>query len=220
MNPKILLVDDHPIVRQGIRRLIEQEPGLDVCGEAEDAHEACSLIEELQPDLVLLDLSLKTTSGFDLILDVKARWPDVLILVLSMYNEETYAERVLRAGASGYVMKQEAPRKVIKAIRAVLGGSIFVSDAVSTAILMNMTGKRSAATPIDSLSDRELQVYQMIGEGLTHREIAEKLMLSVKTIESHVEHIKAKMGIGSGRELLKQAIEWVVRQQASPPPAG
>lgn len=211
MQAQVLLVDDHPIVRQGVRRLVEKEPGLSVCAEAEDAMEALDKIGENSPDIVLVDLSLKTSNGFDLILDIKRRWEDLPVLVLSMYNEEVYAERVLRAGASGYVMKQEAPKKVISAIWAVLQGSIFVSDKVSAAILQNMAGKRSATSSIDSLSDRELQVFQMIGEGSTHQQIADKLVLSVKTIESHVEHIKEKMGISSGRELLQRAIEWVLR---------
>lgn len=213
MHPKVLLVDDHPIVRQGIRRLIEKDPGLEVCGEAEDAPEALEIIEAETPDIIVLDLSLKNSSGFDLILDVKQRWEKVRILVLSMYNEDVYAERVLRAGASGYIMKQEAPKKVITAIWAVLNGSIYVSEQVSANILQNMAGKRTAASSVDTLSDRELQVFQMIGEGLTYPQIAEKLMLSVKTIESHVEHIKDKMNISSGRELLQRAIEWVLRSQ-------
>ncbi len=213
MKPKVLLVDDHPIVRQGIRRLIEKEPGLLVCGEAEDAVDALEVIEKERPDVIVLDLSLKNSSGFDLILDVKQRWDNVRILVLSMYNEDVYAERVLRAGASGYIMKQEAPKKVVTAIWAVLNGSVYVSDKVSANILQSMAGKRTATSSVDSLSDRELQVFQMIGEGLTHQQIADKLMLSVKTIESHVEHIKDKMRISSGRELLQRAIEWVLRSQ-------
>ena len=215
MKPKVLLVDDHPIVRQGIRRLIEKEPGLLVCGEAEDAADALEIIEKERPDVIVLDLSLKSSSGFDLILDVKQRWENVRILVLSMYNEDVYAERVLRAGASGYIMKQEAPKKVVTAIWAVLNGSVYVSDKVSANILQSMAGKRTATSSVDSLSDRELQVFQMIGEGLTHQQIADKLLLSVKTIESHVEHIKDKMRISSGRELLQRAIEWVLRSQGN-----
>ncbi len=213
MQSKVLLVDDHPIVRQGIRRLIEKEPGLSVCGEAEDAQDALEIIERERPDIIVLDLSLKNSSGFDLILDVKQRWSNVRILVLSMYNEDVYAERVLRAGASGYIMKQEAPKRVITAIWAVLKGSVYVSESVSANILKSMAGKRTATSLVDSLSDRELQVFQMIGEGLTHQQIADKLMLSVKTIESHVEHIKEKMRVSSGRELLQRAIEWVLGAQ-------
>ncbi len=211
MPAKVLLVDDHPIVRQGVRRLIEKEPGLTVCGEAEDAPEALALIETTRPDLVVLDLSLKQSSGFDLILDLKRRWEHLPVLVLSMYSEEVYAERVLRAGASGYIMKQEAPKKVISAIWSVLEGVVYVSEKVSAGILQSMAGRRAGVSSIDSLSDRELQVFQMIGEGMTHQHIADKLMLSVKTIESHVEHIKRKLGLSSGRELLQRAIEWVLR---------
>ncbi len=213
MQSKVLLVDDHPIVRQGIRRLIEKEPGLSVCGEAEDAQDALEIIERERPDIIVLDLSLKNSSGFDLILDVKQRWSNVRILVLSMYNEDVYAERVLRAGASGYIMKQEAPKRVITAIWAVLNGSVYVSESVSANILQSMAGKRTATSLVDSLSDRELQVFQMIGEGMTHQHIADKLMLSVKTIESHVEHIKDKMHLRSGRGLLQRAIEWVLGAQ-------
>ncbi len=211
MPAKVLLVDDHPIVRQGVRRLIEKEPGLTVCGEAEDAPEALALIETTRPDLVVLDLSLKQSSGFDLILDLKRRWEHLPVLVLSMYSEDVYAERVLRAGASGYIMKQEAPKKVISAIWSVLEGVVYVSEKVSAGILQSMAGRRAGVSSIDSLSDRELQVFQMIGEGMTHQHIADKLMLSVKTIESHVEHIKRKLGLSSGRELLQRAIEWVLR---------
>ncbi len=154
MQPKVLLVDDHPIVRQGIRRLIEKEPGLSVCGEAEDAQEALEVIERERPDIIVLDLSLKNSSGFDLILDIKSRWDNVRILVLSMYNEDVYAERVLRAGASGYIMKQEAPKRVITAIWAVLNGSVYVSDSVSASIFQSMAGKRATPSSVDSLSDR------------------------------------------------------------------
>ncbi len=210
MDRTILLVDVHPVIRQGILRLAEKEPGLSVCGEAEDAHQALALIEKHQPSLVVLDLSLKESSGFDLLRDVKKRWPDLPILVLSMYDEEVYAQRLLWAGASGYIMKQEAPKKVIEAIWAVLGGSIYVSEKVATAVLAHRAGRRASAKPIMSLSDRELQVFQGIGEGLTHQRIAEALGISVKTIESHVEHIKAKLGFGSGRELLQRAVEWVL----------
>lgn len=213
MQRKVLLVDDHPIVRQGLRRLIEKELDLSICGEAEDAPEALEIIEQERPDIIVLDLSLKSSSGFDFILDVKQRWEDMRILVLSMYNEGVYAERVLRAGASGYIMKQEAPRQVIRGIRAVLAGSVYVSDTVSASILQRMSGNRALTSAVDSLSDRELQVFQMIGEGQTHQQVADKLMLSVKTIESHVEHIKDKMGLSSGRELFQRAIEWVLRSQ-------
>jgi len=211
MSPKVLLVDDHPIVRQGIRRLIEKEPGLSVCGEAEDAQEALTIIENEGPDIIVLDLSLKNSSGFDLILSVKQRWEEVRILVLSMYNEDVYAERVLRAGASGYIMKQEAPKKVVSAIWAVLQGAVYVSDKVSANILQSMAGKKTEMSSVERLTDRELQVFQMIGEGHSHQQIADRLMLSVKTIESHVEHIKTKLSIGSGRELIQRAIEWVMR---------
>ena len=213
MPSQILLVDDHPIVRQGIRCLIERELGLAVCGEAEDAQTALALIEQTRPDLVVVDLSLKRSNGLNLILDIKRRWADVLILVLSMYDEEVYAERMLRAGASGYVMKQDAPTKITNAIWDVLNGSTYVSENVSSRILQKMMKGRAAASWFDTLSDRELQVFQMIGEGLTYPRIADTLVLSVKTVESHVEHIKRKLSIRTGRNLLQRATEWVLRSQ-------
>ncbi len=213
MLSQIFLVDDHPIVRQGIRSLIETELGLMVCGEAGDAQSALALIEQTRPDMVVVDLSLKHSSGFNLILDIKRRWADVPILVLSMYDEEVYAERVLRAGASGYVMKQDAPTKITNAIRAVLNESIYVSENVSSRILQKMVEGRAAASWFDTLSDRELQVFQMIGEGLTYPHIADTLVLSVKTVESHVEHIKRKLSIRTVRYLLQRATEWVLHSQ-------
>lgn len=213
MPSQILLVDDHPIVRQGIRCLIEREVGLTICGEAEDAQTALALIEQTRPDLVVVDLSLKRSNGLNLILDIKRRWADVRILVLSMYDEEVYAERVLRAGASGYVMKQDAPTKITNAIRAVLNESFYVSENVSSRLLQKMVKGRAAASWFDTLSDRELQVFQMIGEGLTYPRIADTLVLSVKTVESHVEHIKRKLSIRTGRDLLQRATEWVLRSQ-------
>ncbi len=213
MLSQILLVDDHPIVRQGICSLIESERGLMVYGEAEDAPSALALIEQARPDMVVVDLSLKHSNGLDLVLAIKERWQDVPILVLSMYDEEVYAERVMRAGASGYIMKQDASTKIITAIWDVLNGSIYVSENALARLLQKMVEGRAAASWVDTLSDRELQVFQMIGEGLTYPHIADMLVLSVKTIESHVEHIKKKLSIDSGRELLQHAIEWVLRSQ-------
>jgi len=213
MLSQILLVDDHPIVRQGIRCLIEKEFGLMVCTEAADAPSALALIEQTRPDMVVVDLALKHSSGLDLVLAIKQRWEDMPILVLSMYDEEVYAERVLCAGASGYIMKQDASTKIITAIGDVLNGSIYVSENVSSRLLQKIADGRAAASWVDTLSNREVQVFQMIGEGLTYSHIAEMLVLSVKTIESHVENIKKKLSIDSGRELLQRATEWVLRSQ-------
>ncbi len=217
MLPQILLVDDHPIVRQGIRSLIERELGLMVCREAGGAQSALALIEQTRPDMVVVELSLKHSSGLDLVLAIKERWEDVPILVLSMYDEEVYAERVLRAGASGYVMKQDACTKIITAIGDVLNGSTYVSENVSARLLQKMMKGRVSASWVDTLSNRELQVFQMIGEGLTYPHIADMLVLSVKTIESHVENIKQKLSIRTGRDLLQRATEWVLRSRNRTP---
>jgi len=213
MLAQILLVDDHPIVRQGICSLIESERGLMVYGEAEDAPSALALIEQARPDLVVVDLSLKHSNGLDLVLAIKERWQDVPILVLSMYDEEVYAERVMRAGASGYIMKQDASTKIITAIWDVLKGSTYVSENISSRLLQKMVKGGAVASWVDTLSNRELQVFQMIGEGLTYPHIADMMLLSVKTIESHVENIKKKLSLDNGRKLVQHAIEWVLRSQ-------
>jgi DNA-binding NarL/FixJ family response regulator len=206
-------VEDHPIVREGVGRLIEKEPDMTICGEAENGTEALTRIERVRPDVVLVDLSLENSSGLDLIQDLRLRWPKMPVLVLSMYDEMYYAERVLRAGAMGYVMKQEAPRKIIQAIRTVLTGKLFVSEKVSDKMLQVIANPAGdvLTSPLDRLSNREIQVFQIIGEGLSNQEVADTLMLSVKTVESHIERIKDKLDIRSGRELHQRAIEWVMR---------
>ncbi|GIV60446.1 MAG: DNA-binding response regulator [Rhodothermaceae bacterium] len=211
----IFLVDDHPIVREGLFRLIDREPDLGVCGEAEDAAGALDGLARTSPDVVVVDLSLKGSSGLDLIRDIKARWPGMKVLVLSMYDEAYYAERALRAGAMGYVMKQEPPRTVLDAIRQVRAGEVYVSRSVASRVLQGMAGAARPAPDalLERLSDRELQVFHMIGEGLSYPEVAARLSLSVKTVESHVERIKEKLAMNSGRELLLRAVEWVLRTQ-------
>lgn len=213
MTANVFLVEDHPIVREGVGRLIEKEPDMTICGEAESGTEALTRIEGISPDVVLVDLSLENSSGLDLIQDLRLRWPKLPVLVLSMYDEMYYAERVLRAGAMGYVMKQEAPRKIIQAIRTVLAGKVFVSEKVSEKMLQVLANPSADAmtSPFDRLSNREIQVFQLIGEGHSNQEIADTLMLSVKTVESHIERIKDKLDIRSGRELHQRAIEWVMR---------
>ncbi|MEM6645727.1 MAG: response regulator transcription factor [Bacteroidota bacterium] len=212
---KIILVDDHPIIREGMRTIIEREPDLIICAEAEDAHDALSAVDATKPHLAIVDLSLKSTSGFNLIQDLKSFHPDLIVLVLSMYDEMTYAERVIRAGALGYITKQNATDNIVEAIRCVLQGQIYVSEAVSSQLFQQMVdGKLPASdNPTSALSDRELQVYQLLGEGKSPRQIAEILTLSVKTVESHIERIKAKLNVGSGRELTRQAMEWVIRSE-------
>lgn len=207
----VLIVDDHPIVRQGLAQLIDQETDLKVCGQAEDAHEAMQAIRRLHPDMVIVDIALKDTSGMELIKDLKVQYPDLPVLTLSMHDEAIYGERALRAGARGYIMKQEATEKVVTAIRRVLAGEIYVSSGMAAKMVSKLvgTGTRAAGSPADCLSDRELEVFRMIGEGYGTREMAQKLHLSVKTIETYRAHIKDKLGLQDANELLRCAIQWV-----------
>ena len=207
----VLIVDDHPIVRQGLALLINQEKDLEVCGQAEDAHEAMQAIGRLDPDMVIVDIGLKDTSGIELIKDLKIQHPDLPVLTLSMYDEAVYGERALRAGARGYVMKQEATEKVVTAIRCVLAGEVYVSSGMAAKMVSKFVGggTRTAGSPADSLSDRELEVFRMIGEGFSTREMAEKLHLSIKTVETYRAHIKDKLGLEDANELLRSAIRWV-----------
>ena len=208
---RVLIVDDHPVVRQGLALLINQEPDLEVCGHAEDAHEALQNIRELMPDLVIVDISLKDTSGIDLIKDVRIQQPELPILTLSMHDESLYAERALRAGARGYIMKQEATEQVVTAVRRVLAGEIYVSNSMAARMVSKLaTGAAPAnASPIESLSDRELEVFRLIGEGHKTRDVADRLHLSVKTIETYRAHIKDKLGFKDGNELFRFAVEWL-----------
>ncbi len=206
----ILIVDDHPIVRQGLAQLINHEKDLEVCGQAEDAHEAIQTIRELDPDLVIVDISLRDTSGVDLIKDLRNQYPD-------LPSDPVHARRSrlrrtgLRAGARGYIMKQEATEKVVTAIRRVLAGEIYVSDDMAAKMVSKLVGgvSRKTGSPIENLSDRELEVFRMVGEGFNTREMAEKLHLSVKTIETYRAHIKDKLALQDASELLRAAIQWV-----------
>jgi len=206
----VLIVDDHPIVRQGITLMIEQEPDLEVCGEAEEARAALALIQSARPAVVLLDISLPGPDGFELLKAIRGADPSLPVLVLSMHDESTYAERALRAGANGYIMKQEATENVLVALRRVLRGEMYVSERVSSMMLRQIaTGSpRAAEAPIARLSDRELEVFRLIGEGHGTRRIAEELFLSIKTVESYQAHIKEKLGLQSSRDLVQRAIEW------------
>ena len=207
---RILIVDDHPIVRQGLAKLINQEQDLEVCGHAADAPEALSIVEESSPDMVIVDISLKETSGMDLIKDIKVRHPKLPVLTLSMHDESLYAERALRAGARGYVMKAEATEKVVTAIRKILEGQIYVSDVMAAKMVRKLVGGGSdaGASAIESLSDRELEVFRLIGQGYSTRQIAERLRLSIKTIETYREHLKEKLHLADSSELLQYAIQW------------
>lgn len=208
---RVLIVDDHAVVRQGLKQLIGSESDLAVCGEAETAREALEQIEALKPDMAVIDLSLKDSNGLELIKDIRVRFPDLPTLVLSMHDEGFYGERVLRAGGRGYVMKEEAADKVLAAIRCVLSGEIYLSSRLASKMLSSLAGGHGelSESPVHALSDRELEVFELIGHGLGTRQIAEKLHLSVKTIESHRENVKKKLSLADATELVRQAVRWV-----------
>jgi len=207
----IVIIDDHPIVRQGLAELIANQDDLVVCGEADDVATGLEVIKEMRPDLAIIDISLKDSNGIELIKDLKLQMPDLPVLVLSMHDESFYAERVLRAGAKGYVTKAEAAETVIVAVRKILDGQIYLSEKMSSKILARLVAGPGGAgvRPIERLTDRELQIFELIGGGISTRRIAQKLHLSVKTIESHRENIKRKLRIGNSVELLQHAIRWV-----------
>jgi DNA-binding NarL/FixJ family response regulator len=209
---RILLVDDHPMMRQGLAALIGSEPDLEICGEAENAAKAMAALAAHPIDLVLLDLTLPDKNGVEVIKDIRALHPAVRVLVVSMHDEAIYAERVLRAGACGYIMKQEGGPKLLQAIREVLAGQISVSEKVSARILELFSGRGSGASPMEKLTDREFEVFQLIGQGLATRQIADKLHLSVKTVEVHRLHIKEKLAVTSAPELVRFAVRWVEAQ--------
>lgn len=213
VQTRILLVDDHALVRRGLKLLIETEPGFTVCAEAATRLPALDAIASSKPDLVITDLSFQKgdIEGLELIKDIRQRQPHLPVLVLSMHEETTYAERALRAGARGYVTKQELDETVLVAIRRVLGGGIHMSDAISRRIAQKFIGgsTRAKGDGIETLSDRELEVFKLIGTGQTTRNIAAGLRLSVKTIESYRAHLKVKLGLPSGAELARRATLWV-----------
>lgn len=207
---RVLIVDDHPMMRQGLAQLVDNEPDLKVCAEAETAGQALNVTTSQKLDLILLDISLPDKNGLELIKDILAQNPGLPILVVSMHDETIYAERVLRAGARGYIMKQEGGKKLLVAIRQVLSGQICVSDKMSARILEIFSGRRSDnSSPMERLSDREFEVFQLIGQGRTTREIAEHLHLSVKTVEVHRVNIKAKLSLKTATDLVRHAVRWV-----------
>ena len=205
----ILIVDDHPLVRAGFAQLIGDCPDLEVCGEAADMAEALRQIDKNPPDLAIIDLSLAGGSGLDLIEHIKSRNLDLLMLVASMHDETLYAERVLAAGARGYINKQEAQDSIIRAIRQVLSGKVYLSEAMTDRLLSGMVDASTEKRDIDGLSNRELQVFELIGQGVPSSQIASQLNLSIKTIETHREHIKHKLAIESAAELAQRATQWV-----------
>lgn len=208
---RVLVVDDHPIVRQGLSQLINQEPDLMVCGQAEDARTALDAIDPSQPDILIVDVSLDGPDGIELLKTIRANDSRLPVLILSMHDESLYAERALRAGANGYIMKQEATERVLVAIRQILGGEVYVSERMAKKMVQQFIGGSgvSKRSLIDELTDRELEVFRLIGQGHGTRQIAEELHLSVKTVESYYAHIKEKLFLKNARELVQHAVQWV-----------
>ncbi|MGA9356423.1 MAG: response regulator transcription factor [Terriglobales bacterium] len=214
---RILVVDDHPIVRQGLALLINREADLVVCGEAEEATGAIHVLASSHPDVLILDISLNGPDGLDLLKTIRTTHPALPVLILSMHDESIYAERALRAGANGYIMKQEATEKVLVAVRRILSGEIYVSDRIANKMLKHyITGSGTLRnSSIADLSDRELEVFRLIGEGHGTRQIAEELHLSIKTVESYQAHIKEKLSLRSSRELMQRAIQWNMNEKTA-----
>lgn len=211
---RIFIVDDHPMMRDGLRALISGESDLEVCGEADDALPALEQIEKLKPDLIIVDITLRSTSGLELLKDLHHRAPSVPALVISMHDESLYAERVLRAGGRGYVMKQEGGKKLMEAIRLVLNGQTFVSPKISAKILDAFSGHRpTGSSPVERLTNREFEVFQLIGGGLGTKDIAARLHVSTKTVEVHRVNIKQKLNVGTAQELIHFAVRWAESQK-------
>ena len=214
---RVFVVDDHPIVRQGLALLINREPDLQVYGEAEDAPTALRDLPGARPDILVLDISLNGPDGLDLLKDVRIRYPELPVLILSMHDESIYAERALRAGAQGYIMKQEATEKVLVALRRILSREIYVSERIANRMLQRYIGSPGTGRPssVADLTDRELEVFRLIGEGHSTRRIAEELHISVKTVESYQAHIKEKLSLRNARELVQHAIQWNITEKTA-----
>ncbi|HVU38826.1 MAG TPA: response regulator transcription factor [Opitutales bacterium] len=214
---RILLVDDHPMLRAGLAALINKQPDLEVCAEAEDAAKALQATLHAVPDLVVTDLTMPGRGGLEFIKDVHAQHSDLPVLVVSMHDETLYAERALRAGARGYLMKEAGGEKLLAAIRHVLSGQVYVSERLSAQLLDSMTSRhpRGSSSPIEKLSDREFQVFQLIGQGRNTREIAQQLHLSPKTVDVHRANIKDKLGLLDATALVRHAVRWVETQDSS-----
>lgn len=210
---RIVIVDDHPAVREALVSRIGRQPGLEVCGEAADMGEALRLVADTRPDLVVIDISLKTGSGIDLIKRIKALDDGVRMLVWSMHSESLYAERALRAGALGYINKDQATDKIVEAIQRVMDGKVYLSDAMAEKMLHRSVGggrKEVARSPLDALADRELEVFRLIGQGVKTAEIAERLHLSIKTVETYRDRIRQKLDLSDGTELAHYATQWLL----------
>jgi DNA-binding NarL/FixJ family response regulator len=213
----VFIVDDHPLLRQGLALLVNREPDLAVCGEAEEAQTAMKEIAAKKPDILIADISLNGPDGLDLLKNLRTLYPGLPVLILSMHDESIYAERALRARANGYIMKAEATEKVLVAVRRILGGDIYLSDRMANKLLHQYISGASADmhSRLSALSDRELEVFRLIGEGRSTRQIAEKLHLSVKTVETYQAHIKDKLSLHSGRELVQHAIQSNISDKTS-----
>lgn len=214
---RIFIVDDHPIVREGLSLMMNREPDMMVCGEAEEATRALQAITTAKPDFLIVDISLSGPDGLDLLKSIRARYPSLPVLILSMHDESIYAERALRAGANGYIMKQEATERVLVAVRQILTKKVYVSDRIANRMLQQYIkgSVNESKSPIAELSDRELEVFRLIGEGHGTRMIADELHLSVKTVESYQAHIKEKLSLKNGRELVQRAIQWSISENVA-----
>jgi len=214
---RVLLVDDHPVLRKGLAQMINQDPRLAVCGEAEDAPQAIKAIETLQPDFVIMDISLKHGDGIELLKTVKPHFPDLPVLVLSMHDETLYAERSLRAGAMGYLMKDEPAEQVLFAIGRVLAGEIFLSNRMKSRMMLQFAGRNGKApsSTLEQLTDRELEVFRLIGGGRTTRQIADHLHLSMHTVQAYREFIKAKLKLPNSTQLVQHAVQWTYGHAAA-----
>jgi DNA-binding NarL/FixJ family response regulator len=212
---KVFVVDDHAVVREGLTLLINREADLTVCGAADEMHSALRTIDALKPDILIVDISLNGPDGLDLLKTIRSKDPGLPVLILSMHDESIYAERALRAGANGYIMKQEATERVLVALRRILNHEIYVSDRVANKMLQQYVGVSGShrRSPLEDLSDRELEVLRLIGEGYSTREIAENLHISVKTVETYQGHLKEKLGLKNSRELFQFAIRAAIREK-------
>ena len=218
VNPalvKVLLVDDHPLLRMGLKEVLEESGIITVCGEASNANEAMTLINKDQPDVVVSDITIDGhVNGIDLVKSIRERFPEIISIILSMHHEAFYIERSIKAGARGYVTKNEAPLKLIDAIKSAMNGELYLNGDVSKQILDSMLQRnvKPSAVSTDNLSDREFEIFQMIGTGYSIKEIAKKLNLSIYTIESHKRNIKTKLNISKSPDLIKHAIQWTINQ--------
>ena len=208
---RILLIDDHPIMRHGLAQLLGTEEGLTICGEAGSARDGMTAAEKLQPDLVIIDLTLPDKHGLELLKDLQVQHPGLRCLVLSMHDEDLYAERALRAGARGYIMKEAAADHLVTAVRKILSGGLYLSENLASKMIEQLSGVRgkTGATGVENLTDRELEVLALIGEGVATKNIAERLSISARTVEAHRAHIKEKLNISDGAALVKYAVQWV-----------